>query len=331
MGLKTALEGGNGGMVQYQQQENDGVMGTTNDAACIMVETPRNQNRKKRIMNTEEIVRQIVEYLGGKKNIVTVTNCMTRLRVVTKDEASVNETGLNGMADVLGLVHDRACSYEVVVGPGKSRKYADICHDMGLASAPENAGDDWKQNKARIKAGQKENRIKAVLKIIGDIFVPLIPGVIAAGLCAGVASLITQLIPDYAAIPAWNLVYTLLSLINTSFMTYITAWVGYRAAERFGATPILGGMLGLITSLEGINTIAQTLGLYNGAQPLQSILRTGRGGVLSVIVGVLVLAYVEKKIRNHMPDSVDIVFTPLCSFAMVAIPYILFIMPLFPK
>ena len=284
-------------------------------------------------MNANETVRQIVDCLGGEQNIVTVTNCMTRLRVVTKEETPVNEAGLRSMVDVLGLVHDRTCSYEVVVGPGKSRKYADICHDMGLASAAENAvesaGDDWKQNKARIKAGQKESRIRKIFKIIGDIFVPLIPGVIAAGLCAGLASLITQLVPDYASVPGWNLVYTLLSLINTAFMTYITAWIGYRAAERFGATPILGGMLGLITSLDGINTIAQTLGLYNDAQPLQSILRTGRGGVLAVIVGVLFLSFVEKKIRSHMPDSVDIVFTPLCSLIVVVIPYILLIMPLF--
>ena len=300
-------------------------------------------------MKASESVEKIIEYLGGAQNIVAVTNCMTRLRVVTKNEESVNEDGLKELADVLGLVHDREFSYEIVVGPGKSRKYADICHDMGLAAVGENdggsgcggdaggsacggdagAGGDWKKNKARLKAGQKENKIKSALKVVGDIFVPLIPGVIAAGLCAGFASLIAQLIPDYANIPAWNIVYTLLSLINTSFMTYITAWAGYRAAECFGATPILGGMLGLITSLDGINTIAKTLGLYNDAQPLESILRTGRGGVLAVICGVFVLSIVEKKIRSIMPDSVDIVLTPVLSLLVVAVPYIALIMPLF--
>lgn len=284
-------------------------------------------------MNTDRIVEQIIEYLGGTENILTVTNCMTRLRIVTKEEEPVNESGLKEMTDVLGLVHDRERSYEVVVGPGKSRKYADVCHAMGLPSAAgndrETAGDDWKQNKDKIKSSGSDNRLKSGLKVIGDIFVPLIPGVIAAGLCAGAASLITQLIPGYANMPLWNTVYALLSLINTSFMTYITAWAGYRAAERFGATPILGGMLGLITSLEGINTIAVTLGLYDEAQPLQSVLRTGRGGVLAVIVGVYILSFAEKKIRNHMPDSVDIVFTPLLSLITVSIPYILLIMPLF--
>ena len=284
-------------------------------------------------MNAEEIVEQIIEYFGGPQNIVTITNCMTRLRVVTKEETSVNEAELKKMSDVLGLVHDRGCSYEVIVGPGKSKKYADICHNMGLPTAAENLDgnidDDWKRNKAKMKLDQKENKLKVGLKAIGDIFVPLIPGVIAAGLCAGFASLITQLIPNYVHIPVWNIVYTLLSLINISFMTYITAWAGYRAAERFGATPILGGMLGLITSLDGINTIAQTLGLYNEAQPLHSILKTGRGGVLAAIIGVLVVAHVEKKIRSHMPNSLDIIFTPLLSLIVVVIPYILIIMPSF--
>lgn len=282
------------------------------------------------MMSERESVDKILACLGGRRNIITVTNCMTRLRIVTKTEARVNENGLREMPDVLGLVHDRDCSYEIVVGPGKSRKYADRFHEMGLPSAvgdPDPA-DDWKKNKETIRSGQKDNKLKSALKVIGDIFVPLIPGVIVAGLCAGIASLIAQLVPDYANIPAWNIVYTLLSLINTAFMTYITAWAGYRAAERFGATPILGGMLGLITSLDGINTISASLGLYHETQPLQSILRAGRGGVLAVIAGVLILSFVEKKIRKILPDSLDVVFTPLLSMILVVIPYILIVMPL---
>lgn len=281
-------------------------------------------------MSVNENVEKIIEYLGGKQNIVSVMNCMTRLRIVTKEESVVNEASLKEMTDILGLVHDRKNSYEIVVGPGKSRKYADICHEMGLNAAAEaNVTDDWKQNKEKIKSGQKESKIKSLLKVIGDIFVPLIPGIIAAGLCAGFSSLISQLVADYASIPIWNVVYTILTLVSTSFTTYITAWAGYRAAERFGATPILGGMIGLITSLDGINTIAQTLGLYNNAQPLQSILKSGKGGILAVIIGVFLLSFIEKKIRKHMPDSLDVIFTPLLTLLIVGIPYILIIMPIF--
>ena len=284
-----------------------------------------------------EKAEQLIKYLGGAANITTVTNCMTRVRVTVLDESLVREQQLKGMEDVMGIVHDRALSYEIVVGPGKSRKYADECHELGLETsntanaraAIVHTDDDWQKNKEELQGRKKGGRIKAALKVFGDIFVPLIPGIITAGLCAGFAALITQAVPDYDHIKVWSIIYNLLTLFNISFMTYLTAWAGYRAAERFGATPIIGGMLGMITSLDGINTIAQLLGLYDENNPLSSILRSGKGGVLAVIAGVFLLSIVEKKIRARMPESVDIIFTPLLSLMICAIPYILVIMPMF--
>ena len=175
----------------------------------------------------------------------------------------------------------------------------------------------------------KRNRIRRPLRIIGDIFIPLLPGLIRAGLCGGFASLISQAVPNYADKHIWAIFYQILTLINTSMMTFLTAWAGYRAAERFGGTPILGGMLGMITSLDGINQIASILGLYNSAIPLDSVLCSGKGGVLAVIAGALLVTYVEKSVRTVMPDSIDIVFTPLVTMFLCVIPYIIFIMPLF--
>ena len=273
--------------------------------------------------NTEAMI----GHLGGSGNIAAVTNCMTRLRVTVRDESCVDEEKLQAMDDVLGLVHDRACAYEIVVGPGKSRKYADECATLGLASG--SADQDWKKNKQDLQMRKEDGRIKSGLKLLGDIFVPLIPGIITAGLCAGFAGLIAQVVPDYDSIKIWSIIYNLLTLVNVSFMTYLTAWAGYRAAERFGATPILGGMLGMITSLDGIDKISILLGLYDEQNPLSSILREGKGGVLAVIAGVFLLSIVEKKIRSKMPESIDVIFTPLLSLLICVIPYILVIMPAF--
>ena len=175
----------------------------------------------------------------------------------------------------------------------------------------------------------KKHRIRNALKVIGEIFIPLLPGIICAGLCGAFASLISQAVPDYADNNIWAFIYQILSLINTSMMTYLTAWAGYRAAERFGGTPVLGGMLGMITALDGINRIAEIMGLYNSEVPLDSILRSGKGGVLAVIAGAIMIAYVEKAIRSFMPESVDVVFTPLLTMLFCVIPYVIFIMPLF--
>ena len=274
----------------------------------------------------------LISYLGGEKNIVSVTNCMTRLRVNVNDETSVNMTQLQTADDVIEIIHDRDRYYEIVVGPGKSKKYADQCRERGISAEEDKSsqsGQEWKNNKSAMRSRQKNSTLRTGLKTVGEIFVPLLPGTITAGLCAGFAALIAQVIPDYTNNTVWSIIYQLLTLVNVSFMTYLTAWAGYRAAERFGASPILGGMLGMITSLDGINTISGLIGLYDANNPLNSVLRAGKGGVLAVIVGVYLLSIVEKKIRSWMPESADVIFTPLLSLLACAIPYILIIMPIF--
>ena len=280
-------------------------------------------------MNVNQIVEQVVAKLGGARNINCVTNCMTRLRVTVRSEADVDEEGLKSAQGVMGVVHDRTAYYEIVVGPGTAKKCADLCHEMGLP-ASETSGSEWRTNNADDHAqGRRGNRFRGGLKVLADIFVPLIPGVIVAGLCAGFASLLAQLVPDYANIIGWNLLYRMLVLINVSFMTYITAWAGYRAAERFGGTPILGGMLGMITTLSGINEIADALGLYDRDVPLNSVLLAGKGGVLAVIFGVFIMSLIEKGLRKKMPANLDVVFTPLLTMLICMVPYILIIMPVF--
>ena len=275
-----------------------------------------------------EIVDSLITALGEPDNISYITNCMTRLHVVVKNEANVQEDKLRTTEKVIGLVHDRANYYEIVVGPGNSRTLADICHEKGIASV-ESSETDLGHNKGRKLNSLKVRSFRESLKFCGDIFIPLIPGVITAGLCMGAASLIAQLVPDYKDIKSLYLIWQMLSLISASFMTYITAWCGYRAAEAYKATPILGGMLGMITSLQGINEIARILGLYNESAPLSSILQAGKGGILAVICGVYIMARVEKAIRKRMPSNLDVILTPLLTMLLCVVPYILIIMPLF--
>lgn len=279
-------------------------------------------------MTIQQLVESILKDVGGRQNVITATNCMTRLRINVKNDSAINEAALKGLEGVMGIVHDRAGYIEVVVGPGKCRKCADYCKDLGIpAAADAVAGGDWKANKAAIKAGQKDNKLKSMLKTFGDIFVPLIPGVIAAGLCAGLNTLLGQLFPG-SENPALILITNFLSMINTAFMTYLTAWAGYRAAEKFGGTPILGGMLGMITTLGGIDAISKVVGLFNEAQPLDAILRAGRGGVLAAVIGVWCMCKIERAIRSKMPDALDIVFTPLLTLIITLVPYVLVVMPI---
>jgi len=286
-------------------------------------------------MTNEELVKIILEHVGGKENVLAAANCMTRLRIHVKNDAKIDDAALKNIEGVMGIVHDKAGYVEVVVGPGLCRKCADICAAMGIPASADQTGaagtstkHDWQTNKATVKAGQKQSRFKNLLKDFGEIFVPLIPGVIASGICSGLATLLAQLVPAYTENVVLTVIYNILTLINQSFLLYLTAWAGYRAAEKFGATPILGGMLGMITTLGGIDNISKAVGLYDTDQALNSILRSGRGGVLAAVIGVFVLAKVEKWVRKRIPDAVDIVATPILTMIIVLIPYIFLIMPL---
>lgn len=275
----------------------------------------------------------LIEKVGGEQNVISVTNCMTRVRISVKNDALIEDNALKSMDGVLGIVHDKPDYIEIVVGPGKCKKYVNAYTEYKGSKQPTTTeglslDNDWKSNKARQKSNQKSNRIKDSLKAIGEIFVPILPGIIAAGLCAGLSSLISSCITDYNKLFWWALIYNLLKLINQSLLAYLSAWAGYRAAEKFGATPILGGMLGMITILSGIDEVSKILGWYDIETPLNSILRAGRGGVLAALLGIWLLAKVETAIRKRIPDNLDIIFTPLLSLFIVVFPYIFIIMPL---
>ena len=276
-------------------------------------------------MTNVELSRKILELVGGPGNVTAAANCMTRLRINLREYQIVDIEGLKNTEGVLQVI--QLDNLHIVLGPGKAKKVTDLFkEEAGLIRAV-STGSSWQDNKAAVKASQKQGKIKTALKTVGDIFVPLIPGVIAAGICSGIATLITQAAPNYQEITWLYIVHQFLTMINTAFMTYITAWAGYRAAEKFGATPILGGMLGILTTMPAIDTISSLVGLYNDAQPLDAILRAGRGGVLAVILGVLLMAKVEKFIRSRMPDSLDIVISPLIILAVCVVPYVFIIMP----
>lgn len=276
-----------------------------------------------------ELAQKIVELIGGKDNILKVANCMTRLRVTLKDESKVNSEELKKTVGILGIVQDG--SYiQIVLGPGKAKKVADICiEELKLPKDTLVAGD-WKENKATIKGTQKENKFKKAINVIANIFIPLIPAIIAAGIFNGLASLITTL-QGQGTLPAegfWQVTQLMFSLIGGAFLGYFAIYTGINSAKQFGATEALGGMIGAISIGSNIVAISQTFGLYDEAVPLNSILTTGKGGIIGVIMGVYILAKIEKAIRKRMPDVLELILTPLLSLLITAILFVFIIMPL---
>ena len=273
----------------------------------------------------EAFVKSIIKLVGGEQNITSVTNCMTRLRIGVRDDGAVRDEDLKQLLGVLAVNHHTKNYLEIIVGPGKARQCAELLQKLGLAGTEQKTV--FTPPELETADSSVKNLIKRLCRDFGRIFAPLIPGICAAGVCAGLAALLSQLAPTYKDNQTLNILYNLLTGISVAATTYLTAWTGYRAAEVFGGTPILGGLMGMFTSLDNVNQIAISAGLYNDAQPLDSILRTGRGGVLAVVIGVWFLCKVESWVRKRLPDALDTVFAPLLTLILVLVPYVFAVMP----
>lgn len=276
-------------------------------------------------MTNSELSNKILELVGGKDNIVTAANCMTRLRLTLKDVSAAQKDEIKKAEGVLGLVED-GNTLQIVVGPGKAKKLMDIFREeLGVASV----AADWQENKAAMKAEQKQNGLKKALRTIAEIFIPLIPAIIAAGLFNGLASLLGQMMTDkvIAADGFWSLIKTMFSLIGGGFLGYFAIYTGINAAKKFGATEALGGMVGAMSIMAQIVDISKFFGLYNETVPLESVLTTGKGGIVGVIVGVWILAKIERWVRKRVPDVLDLIVTPLVSLFLTAAIFVLAIMP----
>ncbi len=279
-------------------------------------------------MTNLELAQKLVDLLGGKDNVEKAANCMTRLRVTVKDEKLVNAPEIKKTEGVLGIVTD-GNSFQVVLGPGKAKKITDICtEELGLPKAAVDLGD-WKDNKSALKAVQKQSPFKKAIRIIADIFIPLIPAIIAAGLFNGLASLITTLQGQgvLAAEGFWQVLQLLFSLIGGGFLSYFAIYTGINSAKQFGATEALGGMIGAISIGTNIVALSTIFGLYDTEIPLNSILTTGKGGIIGVILGVWILAKIEKFVRKTVPDVLDLIVTPFVSLLLTGTLFIFIIMP----
>ena len=220
----------------------------------------------------------------------------------------------------MGVVEDD--TLQVVVGPGRAKKVYDIfTEDLGV----DKTGTSWEDNKDAIKSTQKQTPLKKFLKTIASIFIPLIPAIIAAGLFNGFASLIGQALAPEAGF--WLITQKLFQLIGSSFLGYFAIYTGINAAKEFGGTEALGGMIGAMSIAPILIDISKILGLFNETTPLDSILTSGKGGIIGVIAGVYLMSKIERAIRKRVPDVLDLIVTPFVTLLLTALIFVFGIMP----
>ncbi|HCV1600324.1 TPA: PTS transporter subunit EIIC [Staphylococcus aureus] len=286
----------------------------------------------------QQLAERIIAAVGGMDNIDSVINCMTRVRIKVLDENKVDDQELRHIDGVMGVIHDERI--QVVVGPGTVNKVANhmaelsgvklgdpIPHhhnDSEKMDYKSYAADKAKANKEAHKAKQKNGKLNKVLKSIANIFIPLIPAFIGAGLIGGIAAVLSNLMVAGYISGAWiTQLITVFNVIKDGMLAYLAIFTGINAAKEFGATPGLGGVIGGTTLLTGIAGKNILMNVFTG-EPLQP----GQGGIIGVIFAVWILSIVEKRLHKIVPNAIDIIVTPTIALLIVGLLTIFIFMPL---
>ncbi|HCZ9765208.1 TPA: PTS transporter subunit EIIC [Staphylococcus aureus] len=286
----------------------------------------------------QQLAERIIAAVGGMDNIDSVMNCMTRVRIKVLDENKVDDQELRHIDGVMGVIHDERI--QVVVGPGTVNKVANHMSELSGVKLgdpiPHNhndsekmdyksyAADKAKANKEAHKAKQKNGKLNKVLKSIANIFIPLIPAFIGAGLIGGIAAVLSNLMVAGYISGAWiTQLITVFNVIKDGMLAYLAIFTGINAAKEFGATPGLGGVIGGTTLLTGIAGKNILMNVFTG-EPLQP----GQGGIIGVIFAVWILSIVEKRLHKIVPNAIDIIVTPTIALLIVGLLTIFIFMPL---
>ncbi|MEE6452382.1 PTS transporter subunit EIIC [Gottfriedia acidiceleris] len=275
----------------------------------------------------QRLASEIADAIGGTDNVVSFTNCMTRLRVNVADRNLINEDQVKKINGVLGTVDDE--TYQIILGPGTVTKVAEQFGLLGNGSTGKQGTSSaaLKEKGSDLKAELKKKNntpFKNFLRKVGNIFIPLIPAFVGAGLIAGIASILSNNITAQNLDAAtWSQYVTVLNVIKNAIFAYLVIYVGINAAKEFGATPSLGGVIGGVTLLTGMLPEQPIKNIFNG-DPLSP----GQGGVIGVLLAVYLLSILEKQLRKIVPDSLDIIITPMIALLVVGLLTIFFIMPL---
>lgn len=277
----------------------------------------------------------IYDHVGGPSNVTKVVHCMTRVRMGIKDYNLVDLEGLKQVKGIMGIVEDD--TLQVVIGPGTVNKVAlEMVQMVGV-----NLGDTFpdtttqnlsnkdavEQKAAEMKANVKKKNQKPwskALKSISNIFVPLIPAFVGAGIIGGFASIIGNLLTAGSISgDMWLNIAAVMNIIKNGVFAYLVIYVGMNSAKEFGASPSLGGVIGGVTMLTGMSPEAPLPNIFTGGD-----LAAGQGGIIGVIFAVWIMSFIEKRLRKVIPDSIDIIVTPTITLLVMGLATIFLIMPI---
>ena len=269
-------------------------------------------------MTNTEIAKKVIEALGGRENVNSVAHCATRLRVMVKDEAKINKDAIENLEKVQGAFFNSG-QYQIIFGTGTVNKMYDEVVALGL---PTSSKEDMKA-----EAAKQGNWFQRAIRTFGDVFVPIIPVIVATGLFMGVRGLLTAL---GMTLPEDVTTYTQI-LTDTAFIILpgLVVWSTFRV---FGGNPAVGIVLGMMLvsdSLPNAWAVASggevTAMQFFGFIPVVGL----QGSVLPAFIIGVVGAKFEKAVRKVVPDVLDLLVTPFVTLLVMSILGLFVIGPVF--
>ena len=263
-------------------------------------------------MDYRKTAQEIYDHIGKKENIISAAHCATRLRLVIGDNSKADKEYVENIEGVKGVFFAQG-QMQIILGTGVVNKVYD--EFIRIAGVSESSKEDLKK-----VAASRANPVQRMIKTLGDIFVPIIPAIVASGFLMGIMEALNFMVNNgFLNIDTSGSIYTFAQLFSNTAYTFLPILIAYSGAKVFGANPYLGAVIGMImihpnlqnawtVATEGVKATQKVwFGLY-------SVDMIGyQGHVIPVIIAVWVLAQIEKRLHKIVPAMFDLFVTPLVS------------------
>ena len=263
-------------------------------------------------MDYRKTAQDILDHVGGSKNIASAAHCATRLRLVIADNKKVSKEALENVDGVKG-VFEASGQLQIILGTGTVNKvFAEFIDIAGITASS--------KAEAKEAAAEKQNWFMRAIKLLGDIFVPIIPAIVASGFLMGIMNSLDFMNSNgFLHINTHSSIYVFANLFSNIAYTFLQILIAFSAAKAFGANQYLGAVIGMIMihpSLQNAYTVAtegvqQTQSVFFGLLKIDMV--GYQGHVIPVIIAVWILAVIEKKLHKIVPEVLDLFVTPLVS------------------
>lgn len=279
-------------------------------------------------LDYHKCAQEIVDNIGGRDNIVSAAHCATRLRLVIADNSKVNDDALEEIDGVKGKFESNG-QLQLIIGTGTVNKvYDEFLAITGMTAATK---DDVKA-----AAAAKAPAWRRALKTLGDVFVPILPAIVASGLMMGLVEALGRAIPAFAG-SDW---YAFMDMVANTAFSYLPVIVAVSSARVFGGNIFLGAVIGLLMIHSSLTNGWNAADGYDkwyllghfkiGNYTIGQINQLGyQGHVIPVIIAVFFMSKLEKWLHKHVPEMIDLFVTPLTTVFVTALVTFMIIGPIF--